>query len=105
MDPSTPSISFKKVDKTRASADVPLSPALPIPCRFWSEEEEEEEVPTMESISSKKMMQGEAALARANARRTTASASPTYELAYTSAGDRERNATPDAPAAARASVV
>ena len=59
----------------------------------------------MESISSKNKMQGAADRANVKARRTIASASPTYEDAYTSAGDKERNAMPDVPAAARAKVV
>ena len=59
----------------------------------------------MESHSSKKRIQGAAARAKVKARRTTASASPTYEEAYTCAGLRVKNATPEAPAAARARVV
>mmetsp|Transcript_37688 Transcript_37688/g.44934 ORF Transcript_37688/g.44934 Transcript_37688/m.44934 type:complete len:202 (-) Transcript_37688:109-714(-) len=97
IEPSTPSISFKNVDKTRASAVVPL----PIPWSLPLEEEED----TIESISSKKSTQGEAERANANARLTTASASPTYDEEYTSAGEREMNAIFAAPAAARASFV
>ena len=65
----------------------------------------EEDTATMESISSKKRIQGDADRARENARRTIASASPTYDEAYTSAGDIERKAIPAAPAAAFARVV
>ena len=65
----------------------------------------DEDAATMESISSKKSTQGEADRARENARRTTASASPTYDDAYTSAGDKDKNAIPAAPAAALARVV
>ena len=50
-------------------------------------------------------MHGAAERASENARLTTASASPTYDEAYTSAGERERNATPTETAAARAKVV
>ncbi len=50
-------------------------------------------------------MQGAAERAREKARRTTASASPTYDDAYTSAGERDRKATPIEPAAARTNVV
>ena len=60
---------------------------------------------TTESISSKKRIQGDADLASENARLTTASASPTYDDEYTSAGDKDRKAIPAAPAAALASVV
>lgn len=65
----------------------------------------DEETETIESISSKKRIQGDADRASENARRTIASASPTYDEAYTSAGDNERNAIPAAPAAALAKVV
>jgi len=65
----------------------------------------EADAATIESISSKNRIHGEAERAREKARRTTASASPTYDDAYTSAGDRDRKAIPAAPAAARARVV
>ena len=59
----------------------------------------------MESTSSKKSIHGAAALAVENALLMIASASPTYDDANTSAGDKDKNATPDEPAAARASNV
>ena len=59
----------------------------------------------MESISSKNNIQGAVDRANVKARRMTASASPTYKDAYTSAGDKEKKAIPNAPAAALANVV
>ena len=50
-------------------------------------------------------MQGATDRASANALRTILSASPTYDDANTSAGDKEINAIPAAPAAALARVV
>ena len=50
-------------------------------------------------------MHGAADRAREKVRLITASASPTYDDAYTSAGERARKATPTEPAAARTKVV
>ncbi len=63
------------------------------------------DVPTMVSISSKNKIHGAADRARENVLLITASASPTYDDAYTSAGERARKATPTDPAAARTNVV
>ena len=70
----TPSISFKNVDKTRASTDDDDDEPPPCCARFN----------TRLSSSSKNRMQGAACRANAKARRTSASASPTY-AEYTSA--------------------
>jgi hypothetical protein len=62
-------------------------------------------VPRIASISSKNRMQGATDRANEKARRIIPSASPTYDEAKTSAGDKEINAIPADPAAAFARLV